>query len=161
MEDDVQELEKMLSFAEQLQSYDNRMLTLPIQPGKWSIREITAHLYYWDRHMTESVMPQAADGAVLSPLPYPEIFNRAAVASLEGRAASAIISNFIEVRKGFIEQIKELSEETHFIIRGTNGEFSRSRIIQMFAEHDQHHKQQMHDFLLQQTRQLLNKRDTT
>lgn len=147
MSERIDELYSMLHFAEHLQQVEKKKLVIPVKPGMWSIREIIGHLYYWDRYMMEFVLPKAEPDAVLTPMPHPAIYNRAAIASLEGRNATRIIENFIAVRTVFIEELQAMDDDIRFTISRTEGEFSRSRMIEMFAAHDLHHEKQMKEFL--------------
>ena len=143
----VDALQNMLSFVEKLQSYDEKTLTVSIKPGKWSIREIVGHLYYWDRYLMESMIPRVAKDAVLPPFPNPAVYNRAAIASLEGRKVSRIMERFITGRKFLIQQISFLDDQLTFNVRGSEETFTTMKFVDMFSEHDKHHQEQMERFL--------------
>ncbi|RKL69237.1 hypothetical protein CR203_04190 [Salipaludibacillus neizhouensis] len=149
MTTEVESLRNMLSYVEHLQSYDAKMLTVPIKSGKWSIREIIGHLYYWDSYLMESVIPRLAQDASLPPFPYPAVYNRAAIASLEGRKVSRILEGFITSRKLLIEQIMSLDDQMTFKIRGSEETFTTNKLVDMFSKHDMHHQEQMESFLTQ------------
>ncbi|WP_416148296.1 DinB family protein [Salipaludibacillus sp. HK11] len=140
-------LQNMVSFVEKLQRYDEKTLTIPIKPGKWSTREIIGHLYYWDRYLIEAMIPHIAEGAVLPPFPNHDVYNRAAIASLEGRNASRIIDGFISGRKLLIEQISSLDDKIAFKIRGSEEIFTTDKIIDKFFKHDKLHQGQIETFL--------------
>ncbi len=140
-------LHEMVVFSESLLNYDEKTLTTPVKPGKWSIREIMGHLYYWDRLIMESMVPLMKNGAVLPPFPNPDIYNLAAIASLEGRRALRIIEEFISVRKEFIRQLEKTEQEAVFRISGSKDESSTEKIAAFLTKHDKHHREQMETFL--------------
>ncbi|WP_280768855.1 DinB family protein [Salipaludibacillus daqingensis] len=144
---DVNELQKILFLAENLKSYDEKTLTIPIAPGKWSVREIVGHLYYWDSYLMESMIPHMAQDAVLPPFPNPAVYNRAAIASLEGRRATRLIEEFINARKLLMEQLATLDDQMTFNIRGSEKSFTTKEIVDMFTKHDNHHQEQIETFL--------------
>jgi len=143
----VDSLQNMLSFVEKLQSYDEKTLTVPIKSGKWSIREIVGHLYYWDSYVIESMIPHVAADAVLPPFPNPAVYNRAAIASLEGRRATRMMGEFITVRKLLMKQMSSLDDKVTFKVRGSKKTFTTKEIVDMFSKHDKHHQEQMETFL--------------
>lgn len=143
----VDSLQNMLSFVEKLQSYDEKTLTVLIKPGKWSIREIIGHLYYWDSYLMESMIPRVAKDAALPPFPNHAVFNRAAIASLEGRRVSRMLEGFITARKLLIEQISSIDNQVTFKVRGSEETFTTKKFVDMFSKHDKHHQEQIETFL--------------
>ncbi len=68
----------------------------PIREGKWSIREIVGHLYYWDKYNLEIMVPKMANGANLPPFPNHDQHNEEAMSYLRDSTVESIISEFMK-----------------------------------------------------------------
>ncbi|WP_147803267.1 DinB family protein [Alkalicoccus halolimnae] len=147
MPTETKELETIIPFAEKLQELNEKTLTTPVQPGKWSIREIIGHLYYWDRYLLEAMIPHMHEGGVLPPFPNPSVYNRAAIASLEGRRATRIVEEFLAVRHSLVEHLAGMDPAASFRLSGTEEIYTPERMIKKFAMHDVHHQKQMEIYL--------------
>ncbi|ASA22455.1 hypothetical protein [Paenibacillus donghaensis] len=62
-----------------LKEIDEHKLLDPIKEGKWSIREIVGHLYYWDKFILEQHVPSIAQGANLIAFPDHDFHNNEAI----------------------------------------------------------------------------------
>jgi hypothetical protein len=51
----------------------------PIQLGKWSIREIIGHLFYWDKFILEQQVPHFSKNASLPPFNDYELHKQEAI----------------------------------------------------------------------------------
>ncbi|SDO18829.1 DinB family protein [Alkalicoccus daliensis] len=140
-------LENMKSFTEKLKMENNNVLNIPVKPGKWSTREIIGHLYYWDSYISESIVPFLNQGRTLPPFPNHNVFNRAAVAALEGRSAGRIIDSFIEGRIRLIEQLEAAGHAAEVKLQGAEETLTVHKIINIFSSHDSHHQKQIEEFL--------------
>lgn len=140
-------LEKMRNYAKTLKKENEKVLNTPVKPGKWTTREIIGHLYYWDSYISESVLPFLNEKRTLPPFPNHDVFNRAAIASLEGRSAGRILTSFIEGRIRLIEQLKSADKAAEVHMQGAEDTYTVERIVTMFSAHDDHHRKQIVQFL--------------
>ncbi|MFA1820211.1 DinB family protein [Virgibacillus oceani] len=139
----LNEFEKTIGEISKLKNVENDRLLDPIQEGKWSIREIVGHLYYWDKHNLESMVAKMTDGANLPPFPDHDQQNEEAIAYLNGESVNAIINSFIAMRKELIESISKVEDNTRFTIGKGKRKFSAESFIKIFVKHDVYHLQQI------------------
>ncbi|PAE19088.1 DinB family protein [Robertmurraya siralis] len=115
----------------------------PIYEGKWSIRDIVGHLYYWDKFILEKLVPLMADGADLPPFPEHDKYNAEALAYLKNDSVATIIEQFIETRKQLTKQLAAVDNGIQFTIGGRKKKFSGESFTKMFLMHDEHHLKQI------------------
>ncbi|PRO67111.1 DinB family protein [Alkalicoccus urumqiensis] len=139
-------MERASAWAEELKQIEEKQLTMPMRAGKWSIRQTAGHLYYWDRFILESILPAAREGKRVPPFPQADIYNRAALAALEGRRTERILNEWQSVRNTLIEELRELPETTRFLVPD-RGEWGAVDIAVLLADHDAHHEAQIRRFL--------------
>ncbi|MDG5472300.1 DinB family protein [Jeotgalibacillus sp. ET6] len=139
----IKQFEKAISFIEPLKKYPEAFLTEPIQDGKWSIREIAGHLYYWDKYNFEKMVPEMEDGVRLPEFPDHDWYNAEGLRFLEGISAKAVIDLFIRMRNALVEKISAVDEDLSFTIGSGKRTFSPESFIRMFVEHDRHHLKQI------------------
>ncbi|MFD1607401.1 DinB family protein [Oceanobacillus luteolus] len=96
----------------------------PISEGKWTIREIVGHLYYWDKYNLEIMVPKMANGVNLPPFPDHDQHNKEAISYLRDNTVESIIDAFIETRKELIKRISEIEEDARFTIGEGKRQFS-------------------------------------
>lgn len=143
----VKQFEDTLQDIQKIKDVQESQLNDPISDGKWSIREIIGHLYYWDKFNLEKMVPVMADGANLPQFPDHDQHNEEAITYLKDHSVEAIIDTFIETRKALIERISLVEEDARFTIGSGKRQFSVESFLKIFVEHDIHHLQQIHEKL--------------
>ena len=132
-----------LDDIQKLKDVKESQLKEPISKGKWSIREIVGHLYYWDKYNLEKMVPIMANGANLPQFPNHDEHNKEAIAYMEDYSVESIIDAFIETRNELIESIFKVGEDVRFTIGKDKRQFSGESFIKIFIKHDIHHLQQI------------------
>lgn len=143
----LKQFEDTLEVIQKLKEVQESQLRDPISKGKWSIREIIGHLYYWDKYNLEKMVPAMTNGANLPQFPNHDQHNEEAVTYLIDYSVEAIIDAFIETRKELIESISKVGEDVRFKIGNGKREFSGESFIKIFVKHDIHHLQQINEKL--------------
>jgi uncharacterized damage-inducible protein DinB len=121
-------------------------LLKPIQEGKWSVRDIIGHLFYWDKYILDHLVPHITNNAILPPFPDINFHNQEAIKYIERyNSVISLIDAFSQTRKQVIEKMLCIENNIKFTI-GT-GNFSKDSFITIFTEHDTHHMKQIWDHL--------------
>lgn len=129
----------------------------PIAEGKASIAEIISHLKNWDRYLITNAIPSAqrGDGIVF---PDFDPFNSVAYEyAKSGISKNQMLDEFCAIRMELYNLLLEIGEDTlrkHATANGvelcphTGTPYSVLYIIQEFIEHDNHHKNQIDNVLM-------------
>ena len=125
-----------------LKTYDEAMLLTPITEGKWSIREIVAHLY-WDKYNAEKMVPYMENGAKLPNFPDHDTHNAAGLHALESKSAHEIIDLFVQMRTHLIARLAQVDKQARFTIGGSKRAFSAESFAKLFVRHDGEHLPQI------------------
>ncbi|MDO6447922.1 DinB family protein [Oceanobacillus profundus] len=139
----LKQFEDTLDPIQKLKDVQESKLKEPISEGKWSIREIVGHLYYWDKYNLEIMVPVMVNGANLPQFPNHDQHNKKAISYLRDHSAESIIDAFIETRKELIERISKIGEDVRFTIGKDKRQFSVESFIKIFIKHDIHHFKQI------------------
>ncbi|GAA0471471.1 DinB family protein [Alkalibacillus silvisoli] len=137
------QFEETMDIIQKLKEVPESQLTEAISEGKWSIREIVGHLYYWDKYNLEEMVPLMANGAKLPQFPNHDEHNEEAASYIKDHSVESVIKNFIETRKELIEAISKVGKDTRFTIGQGKRKFSDESFIKIFVKHDIHHLQQI------------------
>ncbi|MEI3606571.1 DinB family protein [Pseudogracilibacillus sp. SE30717A] len=139
----LMEFEETIDAIKKLKDVQESKLNEPISKGKWSIREIVGHLYYWDKYNLEKMVPIMANGVNLPQFSNHDQHNKEAILYLRDKTVESIIDAFIETRKELIDSISEIEEDVRFTIGKGKRQFSGESFIKIFLKHDIHHLQQI------------------
>ncbi|MDN4608784.1 DinB family protein [Sporosarcina highlanderae] len=139
----LKEFEETIDAIKKLKDVHESKLNDPISKGKWSIREIVGHLYYWDKYNLEKMVPIMANGVNLPQFPNHDQHNQEALSYLRDRTVESIVDAFIETRKELIDSISKIEEDVRFTIGKGKRQFSGKSFIKIFLDHDKHHLQQI------------------
>jgi uncharacterized damage-inducible protein DinB len=121
-------------------------LLKPIQEGKWSVRDIIGHLFYWDKYILDRLVPHITNNAILPPFPDFDLHNQEAIKYIERyNTVISLIDEFSQTRKQVIEKMSRIENNIKFTIGTEN--FSKDSFITVFIEHDTHHFKQIWDSL--------------
>jgi uncharacterized damage-inducible protein DinB len=135
--------EKVVEEIIQLKEIEEARLLESISEGKWSIRDVVAHLYYWDKFNLENMIPKMADGANLPTFPDHDAHNAEGLSQLREHTVESIIDLFIKERRKLIEQLNMIDENHRFTIGKGKRKFSVESFAKIFLEHDKHHLKQI------------------
>ncbi|WP_026909197.1 DinB family protein [Paucisalibacillus globulus] len=138
---------KIIDEIKNLKEVEVAYLTEPISEGKWSIREIIGHIYYWDKFNLEVMVPKMVNGGILPEFPNHDLHNAEGVQYLRGQSVESIISIFIETRKILVEHLTNVSEETRFRIGKGKRQYSVETFTKIFLNHDLYHLKQINEKL--------------
>jgi hypothetical protein len=131
-----------------LKKFPQSVLSEQISHGKWSIREIIGHMFYWDKFNLEKMVPNMFNGAMLPPFPDHDLHNQESVSYLDKYdSVEAIMDAFVITRKHLIEKITMIDNDIKFKIENEPHEFSTESFIEIFVEHDSHHLKQIQEKL--------------
>lgn len=137
------DFEKTIDKVSQLKEIHSSLLMEPVEEGKWSIRDIVAHLYYWDKFNLEEMVPEMSTGAVLPPFPDHDQHNQQAILSVTDYSPHFIIDLFINTRKELADNLSRLGKDVKLTIGKGKRQFSGESFIKIFVKHDTHHLKQI------------------
>lgn len=138
----LEEYGHWLSFVAELARYDEKLWNQKIAPGKWSFREVVAHISQWDDYFYEEAISKLGTGMLLTVkhLDYDE-FNEGAKAYGKITSIEELASGALKSRVRIIDAIAELTNEQYEAIYtdGDGHPFSTAQYLKDFIWHDQHH----------------------
>lgn len=135
-----------LPWIEELREIDKNLWLKPISPRKWSLREILAHIMYWDKNSLEMMVPNMAEGAKLSFVDIEKHNQEAAVFSQTYNTLDDLINDLIKTRQKLVELLLgKYDDKTTFTIDNRN--YKYKKFVHVFIHHDEHHKKQIEAFL--------------
>lgn len=145
----INKLEPLIDEVKKLHSYDEKILTGPIAEGKWSIREIVAHLHNWDLFNANEMAPLMEDGTNLPAFPDHDSHNAAGLARLSGKSVYELVDLFVETRLLLINHLQAVNPDARFTIGTGKRKFSRDSFAKIFVRHDGEHLPQIKGMLNQ------------
>lgn len=144
----LHQFEKTIEEIIKLKDLEETELIEPISEGKWSIREIVGHLYYWDKYNLEVMVPKMSDGEILPEFPEHDQYNEKGIYYLRDKSVESILTIFIKTRKELIDNLENISEDTRFTIGKGKRQYSGESFTKIFLKHDIHHLKQINEKLL-------------
>ncbi|KYG29392.1 DinB family protein [Alkalihalobacillus trypoxylicola] len=142
-----QSFSEMTDDIRSLKNEDVHLLIQTVQKDKWSIREIIAHLYGWDRFNLQEMVPLMDDRATLPAFPDHDTHNKKVISELKGKSVYEIIDLFIETRQRLVDELQKMEPKATFKIGTGKREFSNESFTKIFIKHDSHHLQQIRNEL--------------
>jgi uncharacterized damage-inducible protein DinB len=131
----------------ELKETDETKLSEPVKEGKWSIRQIVGHLYYWDKFNLGRMVPHMNDGADLPAFPDHDMHNEEAMSFITDHSTEDLIDSFVTTRKELAERISGVGKDVRFTIGGGKRKLSAESFIKIFLKHDEHHLRQINQKL--------------
>jgi uncharacterized damage-inducible protein DinB len=145
----LEEFSVLISFVESLRELDEQLWVTPIQEGKWTTRDIIAHIMRWDQYFLEEGIQKIASQqpVTIQHLDFQE-FNQKSVEFAKGKSKQEIIDLTIFYRSEILRQIASLSdvEFTKEHLDGDGNKFSAYSYLMDFIPHDFHHIDQIKAF---------------
>ncbi|GIP26178.1 hypothetical protein J23TS9_13080 [Paenibacillus sp. J23TS9] len=137
--------------AEEILKYkelDEQRLLEPIREGKWSVKEIIGHLYYWDKFILGNHVPYMNEGTNLNAFPNHDLHNREAIEYISVfTTTGSLIDEFVLNRRLLIEAISGIDSNAKFTIGSGKRQFTVDKYLKIFIDHDIHHLKQMNERL--------------
>ncbi len=136
-------LEEIMDLA----SLPEDKLLAPIQEGKWSIKEIIGHIFYWDKFILEEMVPHMEQGGVLIAFPDHDLHNHEAVKYITNFQVQEVFEQFANTRNELLDKVSLIPNDVRFTIGKGKRKFSTDSFLKMFVSHDQTHVKQIYEFL--------------
>lgn len=153
MSNTVEMIEKFNSFIPYvvtLNDLDENHWNSPIAEGKWSLKDVICHIMLWDKYFYEEAIEKMKQKRplTLQHLNFDE-FNANARGYSKTQTKEEIVQQFVNYRTKIIQDISGLSEEDYIqeYLDGDNHAFSIQEYLIGFVPHDEHHKQQIENYL--------------
>jgi len=135
-----QTAEEILKYKE----FGEQRLLEPISEGKWSVKEIIGHLYYWDKFILGNHVPYMNEGTNLNAFPNHDLHNREAIEFISVfTTTGSLIDEFVLNRRLLIESISGIDSNAKFTIGSGKRQFTVDKYLKIFIDHDIHHLKQM------------------
>lgn len=131
-----------------LKENEESKLLNPIKEGKWSIRDIIGHLYYWDKFILEQHIPFMAQGANLIAFPDHDFHNNEGIQYISKfKNVATLIDKFIYTRNEIFKALHSIKSDIRFNIGSGKRQFTLESYFSIFSKHDIHHLEQIHNKL--------------
>lgn len=142
----IAEFTEFTPFVQSLKELDEEKWNSPIAEGKWTVRDVIAHMMLWDKYFLEEAIQKITNHQPLTAkhLDFDE-FNRKAVDYAKEQGQQEIIDAAIQYRNELLRQLDSISEED-FAKEHKDGDgnpFSAYYYLIGFIPHDQHHMEQL------------------
>lgn len=133
------------NFTEFVQSIDEQLWLMPVSPGKWTVKEVIAHLWSWDLYTIEIMLPLMKNNAKLPEFIDHDTHNIQAIEKAKQfKDRESLIKSFVEKRTYLANRFREIGDkEMRFIIGNDKRPYSLERYIKIFVHHDEHHRKQI------------------
>lgn len=126
---------------ENLAHVDDVLWKSPIETGKWTMHQLLAHLYYWDKYTLEVMVPVMKPNASLQFIKIQEL-NDQAIAFSQTLNQSELIELFLKTRRQLVEVFDQLWDENLlFMLDGHPS--SQIGYLNIFIHHDHEHQEQL------------------
>ena len=140
--------EKTIHEVLKLKDIPESQLLDPIQEGKWCVREIISHLFYWDKFNLDQMAPHMSNNANLPPFPDHDFHNQDAIKYIDRyKSVDSLIDEFSQTRKQLLDKMSSIENGAKFTIGTRERQFSVDSFITIFVDHDAHHLKQIRDKL--------------
>jgi uncharacterized damage-inducible protein DinB len=145
----LQHCRQTIEWLNSLESVDSKHWLEPITEGKWSVAEVIAHLFYWDRYILEERIPIFLSGGSLPKPPEVEAFNaNAAAYARSGVGQMELLHEIVRERNRMLNLLSGMTDEQWTRpFRIKEREVTLGEYLFGFAEHDRHHQDQINEFL--------------
>ena len=140
------EFATLITFIESLRSLDNQLWSSSLGEGKWTPRDVVAHIMLWDKYFLESAIEKIANNQslTLKNMDFDE-FNRHSREYAESISEQEILDLTIRNRSEILNLLESLSDEDFIkeYMDGDGNEFSIYQYLEDFISHDLHHINQL------------------
>ncbi|MFS0871981.1 DinB family protein [Paenibacillus xylanilyticus] len=145
----IEEFKSFTSYVMELDTLSEQVWNTPIAEGKWTLKDVIAHIMLWDQYFYEEAIYKIKHDEPLTVrhLNFNE-FNANAMEYSKTKSKKAIVEELVEKRMNIIHAITGLQEEeyTREYKDGDKKKFSIKKYVRAFISHDKHHKKQIESF---------------
>lgn len=138
------------TFVTDLDKYGDRFWDQSVEPGKWSVREVVAHILRWDHYFYEEAIVKVNAGLPLTVkhLDY-DVFNEKSKIYGKAAAKADLASEAVHSRNLIIETIVNLTDEQYdaAYVDADGRPFEVTQYLKDFIWHDRHHMLQIRRLL--------------
>lgn len=138
------DLEALTAFAQwandMLPKIDDRHWYVALGEGKWSLHEVLAHLYFWDKYTIEEMLPNMTQDAKLQFIEI-QALNDQAWTFGKTFERDLLLELFVNTRKRMVQLFAEMPDKTFTYTLG-GGEATLHSYLKIFVHHDTEHKPQ-------------------
>ncbi|MGM7684958.1 DinB family protein [Cytobacillus sp. Hm23] len=146
----INSFEGFIHFVESLRNMENEKWGLPIAEGKWTVRDIIAHIMLWDKYFLENAIRKIKSQQPLTSRHVNfDDFNNNAVQYGKTKDKDTLISETISYRREIIEHLTSVPRENyeHKYVDEDGNHFTIKSYLDGFIPHDSHHKSQIEQYL--------------
>lgn len=141
IKEDLKNLSQFADWAnENLPKIDDTRWYVALGEGKWSLHEVLAHLYYWDKYTIEEMLPLMTQDANLKFIEIQSL-NDKAWAFAKTFERDLLLELFVATRKRLVQLIEEMDNKEFTYILGS-GEATLHSYLKIFVHHDSEHQPQ-------------------
>lgn len=152
----VEDFRSFVHFVENLRIIGAEHWNKPISEGKWTLKDIIAHILLWDKYFYDEGIKKINSGesVTVKHLNFDD-FNANAVEYAKKFTKEELIEQCIEYRTQIIDAISGLTEEDYMkeYKDGDKKKFTIRAYLRGFIPHDNHHKKQIEKYI--KTRQIM------
>ncbi|WP_082360666.1 GNAT family N-acetyltransferase [Bacillus sp. FJAT-28004] len=135
-----------ITFITDLAHYNERFWNQSVALGKWSVREVAAHILRWDEYFYEEAILKVQAGLPLTVkhLHYDE-FNEKAKTYGKSTSIVELVREAISIRERIIDTIAHLTDEQYgaAYVDADGHAFEAGQYLKDFIWHDRHHLEQI------------------
>lgn len=146
MQEVLNTLNEFANWVEEvLMPVDENVWMTPITKGKWTVHQLMAHLYFWDKYTLEEMLPDMKQDASLQFIEI-QTLNDQAIAYSHSISKAEVLKRFLDTRKLLIKSFSEQwNDDLIFMLDGHPS--NMIGYLSIFSHHDQEHKAQIINFL--------------
>lgn len=140
----LQQFGQWTAFVTDLEKYDERFWNQSLGAGKWSVRQVVAHILRWDDYFYEESIAKLSEASPLTVkhLDYDE-FNELAKTYGKATSIAVLTAQAVQSRMRILDKIASLTDE-QYAATYTDADghpFEVEQYMKDFIWHDQHHIQ--------------------
>jgi hypothetical protein len=146
----IKQFHEWIDFVKSLHEQDERIWDKQVGEGKWSIREIIAHMMLWDKYFLEEAIDKIH---TLSPVTVQHFnfdeFNQHAKTYGKNTESHTLEEQAIFYREEIIQRIHSFPDDIYSVdyLDGDGNTFNVEQYLKDFIGHDHHHVTQMKNII--------------
>jgi len=142
----LEDFGEWIAFITDLGKFNETYWNQSIVPGKWSVREVAAHILQWDRYFYETAVSNLGSSSplTLKHLNY-DAFNEDAKQYGKTVSVPELVQLAVQIRKDILDKLTELTDEQFeaHLMDADGQPFQAAQYVKDFIWHDRHHMEQI------------------